>query len=306
MIVKVLGSAAGGGFPQWNCNARSSRLAWDRDARAIPRTQSSIAISADGTKWVLVNASPDIRQQILATPELHPVRAGPSRNSPIIAVLLTNGDIDHIAGLLSLRERQPFRLFAHERVLSILDRNSIFGVLAPEIVERVPLTLNDEIEIPGSGGLSVVAFSVPGKVALYLEDELKGKGLGTETGDTIGLKISAPRSSKLLYIPGCAAVDGAILERVKDADCLLFDGTVFTDAELLDLSVGEKTGRRMGHIPISGEGGSLHAFDGCAVGRKIYVHINTTNPILERGSAAEQRVIAAGWEIAYDGMTLSL
>jgi pyrroloquinoline quinone biosynthesis protein B len=301
LIVKVLGSAAGGGFPQWNCNAGLSRLAWDKDLRVIPRTQSSIAVSAGGSSWVLVNASPDIRQQIATTPELQPVRSGPPRNSPITAVILTNGDVDHIAGLLSLRERQPLRIYATPRVLSILEQDRLFGVLAAGIVERLPLPLTETI-----GGVKVEAFPVPGKVALYLEDESKGETLGTEGGDTIGLKISAPGSPPFFYIPGCAKVDEPLLERVRGAACLLFDGTVFTDNEMLDLGVGAKTGRRMGHIPISGEGGSLHAFDRASISRKIYIHINTTNPILERGSLAEQTVIAAGWEVSFDGMTLTL
>ncbi len=305
MIVKILGSAAGGGFPQWNCNTPLSRLAWDGDRRVLPRTQSSIAVSADGATWAVVNASPDIRQQIAATPELRPAPDGPLRNSPISAVILTNGDVDHIAGLLSLRERQPFRLYATPRVLSILEQNSIFGVLAGGVVERISLSLGESVEIANSEGVKVEPFAVPGKVALYLEDASRAE-FGTELGDTIGLRITAPGSGALFYIPGCAAVDSAVLGRVQDAACLLFDGTVFTDVEMPDLGVSEKTGRRMGHVPITGEGGSLHAFDAAAIARKVYIHINTTNPILERGSEAEEIVKAAGWDIAYDGMTLEL
>ena len=151
MIVKVLGSGAGGGFPQWNCNTRLSRMAWDGDDRVSRRTQSSVAVSADSRRWVVVNASPDIRQQIQSTPELQPDRDGPKRNSPISAVVLTNGDIDHIAGLLTLRERQPFHIYATPRVLSILRANSVFGVLAGDVVERVELPLNQPIEIAGAG-----------------------------------------------------------------------------------------------------------------------------------------------------------
>jgi pyrroloquinoline quinone biosynthesis protein B len=305
LTVKVLGSAAGGGFPQWNCNTRLSRMAWDGDERVLRRTQSSIAVSADGVQWAVINASPDIRVQIAATPELQPFRDGSHRNSPIVAVLLTNGDVDHIAGLISLRERQPFRLYATPRVLSILEQNSIFGVLASDVVERAPLVVGEAFEI-SSSGLAVEAFPVPGKVALYLEDKSKGANLGTEEGDTIGLKIMTPGSSTLFYIPGCAQVDESLLRRVRGAGCLLFDGTVFTDTELPELGVSEKTGRRMGHLPIAGEGGSLHVFDELGISRRAYIHINTTNPILERGSAAETIVKSAGWEIAYDGMTLNL
>jgi len=302
LLVKVLGAGAGGGFPQWNCNARLSRLAWDGDERVIPRTQSSIAVSADGKRWTVVNASPDLRQQIAATPELQPARDGPPRNSPIAAVILTNADIDHIAGLFTLRERQRFSLYANRRVLGVLKQNRVFDILAPDIVARLPLPLDEGAEI---AGLDVEAFPVEGKVALYLEDPSK-EGFGTEQGDTIGLKITAPSSGTLFYIPGCAKMDDGLLDRVRGADALLFDGTLFTDTEAIDLGVLNKTCRRMGHVPISGEGGSLHAFDGAGIARKAYIHINTTNPILERGSDAERIVNAAGWEVSYDGMTIEL
>ncbi len=305
MLVKILGSAAGGGFPQWNCNTRLSRLAWGGDERVQARTQSSIAVSANGADWLIVNASPDIRHQILANPELEPRRNGALRNSPIRAVLLTNGDIDHIAGLLSLRERSPFSLYATERVLSVLDDNSVFNVLAHDVVRREDLPLNVEIVLQGLDGLRVEAFAIPGKVALYLEDPSK-VGFGTEIGDTIGLKVSAPSSAALFYIPACAYVDDRLRQRIGGAGCLLFDGTLFTETEMTDLGVGTKTSRRMGHVPIAGEDGSLHAFDAVPLGKKVYIHINTTNPILEVGSEAERSVRASGWDIAFDGMTLTL
>jgi pyrroloquinoline quinone biosynthesis protein B len=306
LIVKVLGSGAGGGFPQWNCNTALSRLAWDGDERVVARTQSSIAVSADGAGWILINASPDIRQQIAAVRELQPRRSGGVRNSPIEAVILTNGDVDHVAGLLSLRERHPFRLYATARILSILKQNSIFDVLATGLVDRIAL----DPDGPGASfelsGLKIEAFCVPGKVPLYLEDDKAATASETGTGDTIGLKIASKGSGTLFYIPGCALIDPGLLVRLQGAGCLLFDGTVFTDTEMIELGVGQKTGRRMGHVPISGEGGSLHAFGGCAISRRVYIHINTTNPILESGSAPGQAVTAAGWEIAYDGMTIEL
>jgi pyrroloquinoline quinone biosynthesis protein B len=305
VIVKILGSAAGGGFPQWNCNAPTSRLAWQRRGGITWRTQSSIAVSANGRDWAIVNASPDIRQQIQAAPELHPSGSGRRRNSPLKTVILSNGDIDHIAGLLSLRERQPFELYATERVLNILRQNSLFDVLAPDFVERIALPLNKRIEIEAGGKLIVEAFPVAGKVPLYLEGALEGDGPGTQPEDVIGLRIRAEGAGALLYIPGCAFIDDTLLAQVHGADYLLFDGTVYTDDELIELGVSSKTGRRMGHVPITGAGGSLHAFDSAAIGKKIYIHINTTNPILEAGSEAEAAVGAAGWEIAHDGMTFT-
>jgi pyrroloquinoline quinone biosynthesis protein B len=280
-------------------------MAWDGDGRVSRRTQSSIAVSADSRRWVIVNASPDLRQQIQSTPELQPDREGAKRNSPISAVILTNGDIDHIAGLLTLRERQPFRIYATPRVLSILGANSVFGVLASEVVERVELPLNQPVEI-ACAGVTMEAFPVPGKIALYLEDASKGAGFGAEAGDTIGLKIKTGGSGTAFYIPGCAKVDDDILRRVHGAGCLFFDGTVFNDTELLDLGVIEKTGRRMGHVSIAGDDGSLHAFDGAGIKRKIYIHINTTNPILERGSREEAIVKEAGWEVSFDGMSVNI
>jgi pyrroloquinoline quinone biosynthesis protein B len=280
-------------------------MAWDGDERVSRRTQSSIAVSADSRRWVIVNASPDLRQQIQSIPELQPDRNGPKRNSPISAVVLTNGDIDHIAGLLTLRERQPFRIYATPRVHSILRANSVFGVLAGDLVERIELSLNQPIEIADTS-VMLEAFPVPGKIALYLEDASKGAGFGTEVGDTIGLKIKTSGAGTTFYIPGCATVDDDILRRVHGAGCLLFDGTVFNDTELLDLGVIEKTGQRMGHVSIAGDDGSLHAFDGAAIKRKIYIHINTTNPILERGSREEAIVKEAGWEVSFDGMSVNI
>ncbi len=279
-------------------------MAWDDDARVLSRTQSSIAVSADGKSWVIVNASPDIRQQIRNTPELRPSPNGAARNSPIAAAVLTNGDVDHIAGLLSLRERQPFSVYANERVLSVLRDNSIFRILAPDVVNRLPLPLNREIEIAGTG-VMVEAFPVHGKIALYLEDPSK-EGFGTETGDTVGLKITAAGSGSLFYIPGCSKIDEDLLSRVHGASALLFDGTLFTDNEVVDLGVLDKTSLRMGHVPITGEGSSLHAFDGAGIARKAFIHINTTNPILERGSEAEKTVKAAGWDVSHDGMSFSI
>lgn len=280
-------------------------MAWDGDERVSRRTQSSIAVSSGSGDWVIVNASPDLRQQIQAITELQPRRDGLARNSPIKAVVLTNGDIDHIAGLLTLRESQPFKIYATPRVLSILAANSVFGVLASKFVERLELPLNRPLEIAATG-VTVEAFPVPGKIALYLEDATKGASFGTELGDTVGLKIMAGGPEPLFYIPGCAKADADVLRRVQGAAALLFDGTVFNDTELLDLGVIEKTGQRMGHISIAGEDGSLHAFDGTNIKRKIYIHINTTNPILERGSREEAIVKEAGWEVSYDGMTITI
>jgi pyrroloquinoline quinone biosynthesis protein B len=280
----------------------------------LARTQSSIAVSADDERWVIFNASPDLRQQIAAAPALQPRADGPLRNSPVEAVVLTNADVDHIAGLINLRESEPFTLYAADRVLTTLAANSIFNILNPAVVPRRSLPFNRPVELIGPDGrlgIVIEAFPVPGKIALFLEDTAKAdQNFGTADGDTIGLRIAAHGAGQdkaCYYIPGCARVDGALIDRVEGAGLLLFDGTVFTDNEMQETGVGTKTGARMGHIAISGPDGSLAAFGllrRCA--RKIYVHINTTNPILAPGSEAERQVHAAGWEVAFDGMEIGL
>lgn len=315
MKIRVLGSAAGGGFPQWNCNAPLSRAVREQKPGFLVRTQSSIAASADGESWAVFNASPDIREQIAASPELQPRADGPLRHTPIRAVVLTNADVDHIAGLLSLREREPFILYATARVLKTLSENSIFQVLNPEVVERreLPLEGTTELEGPeGPLGLSVETFAVPGKVALFLENKTD-ENFGTAPGDTIGIALQASggkaaqaASGTLFYIPGCAAMTDALRGRIDGGACLMFDGTVFQDTEMADTGVGSKTGGRMGHMAISGETGSLAALSNVSLGRRIFVHINNTNPILDPTSHAAKTVAAAGWEIGYDGMELTV
>lgn len=312
MRIRVLGAAAGGGFPQWNCNAPLSRAARQDQPGFLKRTQSSITASSDGKNWAVFNASPDIRQQIGATPELQPAADGPLRSTPIKAVVLTNADVDHITGLLTLREKEPFVLYATRRVLDTLAANSIFNVLDPQLVERRELPLEGITELEGPDGpigLQVESFLVPGKVALFLEKEGE-TDFGTEDGDTVGLAIrqsqkKADARSTLFYVPGCAAVEEALKQRVRDG-WLLFDGTVFENDEMVRTGVGTKTGARMGHICMGGDNGSLAAFADTPLGRKIYIHINNTNPVLDPASEEATIVRDAGWEIAYDGMELEL
>ncbi|WP_110748198.1 pyrroloquinoline quinone biosynthesis protein PqqB [Phyllobacterium leguminum] len=310
MHLKIIGSAAGGGFPQWNCNYRFSRVVREGQPGFQSRTQSSLAASANGTDWVLFNASPDIRQQIAGTPELQPRTDGPLRGTPIRAVVLTNADVDHIAGLLSLREREPFAIYATDRVLEVLDANSIFNVLDRSIVARRRLPLGEGTDILDAGGsptgIRVETFAVPGKVALFLEDAARD-GFGTEEGDTIGVRIGTESAAgTALYIPGCARIDEPLKQRIANAACLLFDGTVYHDDEMIRAGVGAKTGARMGHLHIAGEGGSMQLLADAPIGRRIYVHINNTNPILDENSAEHAAVSAAGWEVGYDGMEIRL
>lgn len=293
----VLGAAAGGGYPQWNCRCAVCRLAWDGDARVRARTQASLAVSADGAHWTLFNASPDLRAQLAATPALHPREL---RGSPIEAVVLTGGEIDQTAGLLHLRERQRFTLMATEQTLSALADNPMFGALAPDVVTRRAITPGTPFMLPG--GLSAELFIVPGKVPLYLE---KGTPeTSVESGANVGVEIKADEAT-LIFIPGAAAVTQALRERLSGADVILFDGTLFTDDEMIASGTGEKTGRRMGHMPINGTDGSLTALAGLGK-RRVYVHINNTNPILIDGSPERLAVEAAGWEVAADGLEIDL
>ncbi|NDV85815.1 pyrroloquinoline quinone biosynthesis protein PqqB [Aurantimonas aggregata] len=303
MRLFVLGSAAGGGYPQWNCLCPVCRLYWSGDTRVTARTQSSIAASADGVHWLLLNASPDLREQIIRSPPIVPLAGADdaqSRNSPLGAVLVTNGDVDHVAGLLTLREKQKFQLFGTAGVLDVIAANPVFSVLDSACVERKPVVIGEAFEpVPG---LEVEVFSVPGKVPLYLE---KGEvDVGEEGEMTVGVRLTA-NGRTAYYIPGCAAVTEGLRERVRDADVLLFDGTVFADDEMPRAGVGLKTGRRMGHVPIDGEGGSLNAFGGLGIGMRAYIHINNTNPILVDGSPERQAVEAAGWQVCHDGMEIA-
>lgn len=278
------------------------------DPVAPARTQSSLAVSADGEHWLLLNASPDLRQQILDRRQLQP--RGDARHSPIASVLLTNGDVDHVAGLLSLRENQPLSLYATSRVHGVLRDNPIFNVLNPAVVARHEIGLDRPVELrAGDGtslGLTATAFAVPGKVALYLEDAKAGPDFGSKVGDTIGVEIAAGEGCRLFYVPGCAAMSADLAERLKGAQLVFFDGTLWRDDEMIVAGVGTKTGRRMGHMSISGEDGTLAAFAPLGVARKIFIHVNNTNPILLADTAERAEVEAAGWEVGEDGMEIRL
>jgi pyrroloquinoline quinone biosynthesis protein B len=295
---QVLGSGAGGGVPQWNCGCRVCRLAWEGDSRVKPRTQSSLGVSADGESWLLLNASIDLRQQILATPALRPKRE--ERHSPIAAVLLTNAEVDHAAGLLVLRERQPFTILGTSATLDTIGANRIFDVVDRRIVSRRAVKLGEPFEpLPG---LELEVFPVPGKVPLWLEEkEVETDALGE---GTVGVAVEAA-GRKLIYAPGCARMTQSLKERFAEADVLFFDGTLFADDEMIVSGLGDKTGRRMGHMPVSGPGGTLEELAGHTHVRRILIHINNSNPILIEGSPEEAKVKAAGWEIAFDGMEVT-
>ncbi len=307
--VLILGVAAGGGVPQWNCNCAVCRSARSGNGSVAASNQASLAISGDGEHWFVINASPDLRQQIALNPQLHPRRG--RRDSPLAGVILTNGDIDAIAGLLSLREGSPFTLYAHERVLAVLRENSIFHVLAPGRVGRRAITPDEPFDLTLAdgrpAGLEVTAFTVPGKIPLYLEDETNHRPGGLENGDTLGLRIrDTAGGGSVFVLTACARMTPALAKRLSGAPVVFFDGTLWQDDEMLRQGLGEKTGQRMGHLCMAGDGGSIEAFRSLAVARKIYLHINNSNPVWFADSPERRAAEQAGWEILADGTELTL
>ena len=275
------------------------QLAWAGDTRVKPRTQASLAVSADGEAWTIFNASPDLRAQVQATPALQPCNSG-ARGSPIAAVVLTGAEVDQVAGLLTLRERQDLTVFGTAETLGAVAANPIFGVLAAGVVTRKVVDREAPFALPG--GLKAELFAVPGKVALYLEGD--DPALASETGANVGVELAYGKR-RLVYVPGAAGINAGLRERLARADAVLFDGTLFVDDEMISTGTGAKTGRRMGHMPLDGAGGTLAALAGLTA-RRILTHINNTNPILIEGSAERRRVEAAGFEVAEDGMEIVL
>ncbi|HEY4166245.1 MAG TPA: pyrroloquinoline quinone biosynthesis protein PqqB [Reyranella sp.] len=306
MRAVVLGAAAGGGFPQWNSNAEGCRRARSGDPGAKRRTQASLAVSGDGERWFLINASPDLREQIQAQAILHPRRG--LRSSPIEGVVLTGADVDAIAGLLHMRERQAFTLYGSDRVLGVLKANPIFNVLSDECVRRETVPLGQAFEprhVDGSGsGLEVELFDVPGKVALYLETGSSPQELAGKAGDTVGVEIRSG-GKRLVYVPGCAGMTDGLRQRLAGASTVLFDGTLWRDDEMVRAGLGPKTGQRMGHMSVSGPDGTVAAFRDIPVARKILIHINNSNPILLDDSTERRALGVEGWEVAHDGMEVS-
>jgi pyrroloquinoline quinone biosynthesis protein B len=306
--VVVLGAAAGGGVPQWNCGCPVCRMA-RTERPELQSTQASIAISADGDHWFLINASPDLRQQLIATPQLHPA-AGKLRHSPIAGVILTNGEIDAVAGLLSMREGWPFTIYAHKRVLSILQTNSIFNVLSEKNVQRRPIEVDAAFEptLPDGSpsGIEVLPFAVPGKGAWYLEGKAHPAG-ETGDGDTLGLRILDKASGRYFYfLAACAEVTDDLKSRLNGASAIFFDGTVWRDDELIVAGLGTKTGQGMGHIAMSGDRGAIASLDGLDIDRKMFLHINNSNPVLLHDSAERKAAERAGWQIPADGTEITL
>ncbi|RNF34865.1 pyrroloquinoline quinone biosynthesis protein PqqB [Paracoccus methylarcula] len=293
MKIIILGAAAGGGLPQWNCGCDNCDAA--RAGRIPALTQSSVAVSANGQDWAILNASPDIRMQLAATPALHPT--GP-RRMPLRSVLVTNGDIDHVAGLLTLRESQPFDLFATSAIHEALAANPMLSALRTDLVPRRTVSLGQTVEL--APGLTATLFAVPGKVPLYQEGEVVETGLVGET--TVGVELQAG-GRRALYIPGCATIPEWLKIRISGADLLMFDGTLWADDEMIRMGLGQKTGRRMGHMPVSE---TMTGLADTPIARRIFVHMNNSNPLSDPSSPQTAQAEARGWQIGRDGMEITL
>ncbi len=305
MQVRVLGSAAGGGFPQWNCNCANCAGLRRDSVRALRRTQSSIAVSGNGVDWLLCNASPDILQQIQSFPALQPARA--VRDTGIGAVLLMDAQIDHTTGLYMLREsRQPLQIWGTAPVREDLQSgHPVLRVLehfCGTHWNELPVD-GSEIEIPGTGGLRVRALALRSKAPPYSPHRH-----APVPGDNIGVLLRDPASGRrLFYAPGLGEIEPHVREAMHQADCVLVDGTFWTDDEMQCVGARDKSARALGHLPQSGPGGMIEQLDGLpAATRKYLIHINNTNPILREDSAERAELAAHGIEVCHDGLDIAV
>jgi pyrroloquinoline quinone biosynthesis protein B len=304
MKIKVLGSAAGGGFPQWNCGCPNC----DRVRRGLggfrPRTQAQVAVSSCPGTWILLNASPDLREQLLHDPDFAP--APNTRATPVSTIILLSADIDAVLGLLHLREFQPLKVFATPSVLRILtEENSLFRCLERSMppVNWQPLSLGRTVSV---GGLSCTTVSLGGDFPDYVSSALR-KNL-TQNEAVIGLEF-AQNEKRFFCAPGISGRNADWKHRANAADLALLDGTFWTDNELIEVRGSGKTAREIGHVPLSGHDGLLEQLSHsppARTGRRVLIHLNNTNPVLDESSAANRAVRDAGWEVAYDGMEFEL
>jgi pyrroloquinoline quinone biosynthesis protein B len=313
MRVKILGSAAGGGFPQWNCACANCHSLRARTFQGKARGQTQVAVSREGEAWFLLGASPDLRSQIDATAELHPrlTNGEGIRQSPIVAIVLANADLDHVLGLLLLRELHAFRVHATKSVRRILTKdNSMFGTL-----ERVSDQVSWNEFTPGTSfplldacgdasGLRCRALPLGTHYPSYVSPPRRSQLAQSEASQA--LIIESPSNKRLAYMPAVPRLDAPLLKEIDSADVLLFDGTFWSDDELIRIEGSTQTAREMGHVPVSGEAGSLRRLAQLRCPRKIYIHINNTNPILNEAGPEYRQVRESGWEIAEDGWQFDL
>jgi len=304
MYIHVLGSGAGGGFPQWNCNCENCKGVREGTVKATRRTQSSIAISANGTDWILFNASPDIKKQMDDFPAIQPCRA--VRDTAISAIVITDAQIDHVTGLLTLREHiAPWEIYTTEAVRQDLTSGfPVFNILSHfrGINHHEIETDQSVFTIPSAAGLEFTAVPLQSEAPPYSPH--RGN---TVPGDNIGMNIKDTRTGKsLFYAPGLGVAEDHVLEYMRNADCILVDGTVWTDDEMSHEGISDKRAQEMGHLDQSSKGGIMDILNSMERPRKILIHINNTNPILNEESPQRAILNKAGIELAYDGLDIEL
>jgi pyrroloquinoline quinone biosynthesis protein B len=304
MKIRVLGAAAGGGFPQWNCNCRNCDGVRKGSLRATPRTQSSIAVSADDVNWILFNASPDLLAQYKSFAALQPARA--IRDTAIRSVVLMDAQIDHTTGLLMLREGRPLEIYCTEMAREDLSTgNPLFKILGHYCGvnwHKVPTERGNSFPVIGAEELTFTAVPLKSNAPPYSPHRDNPR-----EGDNIGMRIADPRSGKVLfYAPGLGEIEPHLKPFLEEADVLMVDGTFWTNDEMITLGLSKKHARDIGHLPQSGAGGMIEVLKPLRAARKILIHINNTNPILDEDSDERRQLTGAGIEVAYDGMDVKL
>jgi pyrroloquinoline quinone biosynthesis protein B len=305
--VKILGSAAGGGFPQWNCACSNCRRLRDGTLHGSARTQVQVAISSDNSIWYLLSASPDLQRQIEGFPKLHP--GARSRETPIAALVLPGADLDQLLGLILLRESQPLRAYATPSIRKIIMENNIIFAMVKKQISWDDVFPGREFELVSVGGtnsgIRCLPFALTGNYPHYVSQE-QASSLPVDQA-VLGLRLQhSSEGGTVVYMPGMPSIEDSWLEHLENCDLLLIDGTFWTDDELIRIQGSGRTARQMGHLPVSGSGGSLEQLSRLKRPRKIYIHVNNTNPILDEDSPEYQHVRQAGWEIAQDGAEFEL
>ena len=307
MRVKILGSAAGGGFPQWNCACPNCRRIRDGTLHGSARSQVQVAVSSDNSNWYLLSASPDLPRQIEGFPELH--ASTKARETPIAALVLPGGDLDQVLGLILLRESQPLRAYATPSIRKIIMENNIIFAMVKNQISWDDVLPGREFELVSIGGtnsgIRCLPFSLTGNYPHYVS-QAQASSLPPDQA-LLGLRLQhSSGGGTVVYMPGMPSIEESWLEYLEDCDLLLIDGTFWTDDELIRIQGSGRTARQMGHLPLSGPGGSLEQLSRLKRPRKIYIHVNNTNPILDEDSPECHHVRRAGWEIAQDGAEFEL
>jgi pyrroloquinoline quinone biosynthesis protein B len=302
--IKVLGAAAGGGLPQWNCACVNCSAVRNNQLDIRARSQSQLAVSAKDDSWFLLNASPDIREQLINSREFHPNSADGLRNTPVAGVILTSADLDHVLGLLLMREFTPVRIYATRSVTSILQKNSFFQML-----DRLPgqsrwTTIEPGVRFHAGENLVCTPIALGGSLPAYVREEERAALDSAEA--TIGIILEEPNGGRVAYLPALSSVSPSLKEILSTCSAILVDGTFWRDDELQSIQPGTPMARSMGHLPISGQDGSLATLRDLESVRRIYTHINNTNPILNEQSSERRAVQDAGWEVAWDGLEITI